>query len=157
LRKRQEKREAEEDYRRQLADPYGKQKFFAQLANIREDDHKYIKTVKKKINKLIKQELEYLGFMNLLKEEDQKALESDVYHEVKTKSNYYFSVDENKVDKNLKLYNKKAPGVVYHKPSVILEHEHIHIQHYIDAKRLRGEKLFEIYAYYNYLIDLHIS
>jgi hypothetical protein len=93
----------------------------------------------------------------VLKEEYKKALDSSVLHEVISKSNFYFAVDENKVDKNLKIYNKKAPGVVYHKPSVILEHEHIHIQHYLDPKKLTEDKLTEVYAYYNYLIDLHIS
>ena len=66
-------------------------------------------------------------------------------------------MDETKVDKNIKIYNTKAPGITYRKPSVILEHEHVHIQHYIDSKKLKGDKLFEIYAYFNYLIDLHIS
>lgn len=75
-----------------------------------------------------------MEFQNKLKEEDKIALESDVYKEVITKSNFYFAVDESKVDKNLKIYNKKAPGVVYHKPSVILDHEHIHIQHYVDPR-----------------------
>ena len=84
-------------------------------------------------------------------------MESDIYHEVKTKSNFYFAVDESKLDKNLRIYKKTAPGVIYHKPSVILEHEHVHIQHYLDTRTLKGDKLYEIYAYYNYLIDLHIS
>lgn len=108
-------------------DPDGKTRFFANLAGIQNDDHKYIKKVKNKINKLVKQEIEYLGFNKLLQEEERKALESDIYKEVITKSNFYFSVDENRLDKNLKIYNKKASGVIYHKPSVILEHEHVHI------------------------------
>ena len=101
--------------------------------------------------------MEYLGFINQLEQEERNRLESDIYHEVKTKSNFYFAIDETKVDKNLRIYRKKAPGVVYHKPSVALEHEHVHIQHYIDTSKLKGDYLFEVYAYYNFLIDLHIA
>jgi len=46
---------------------------------------------------------------------------------VKTKSNFYFSIDENKKEKNLKIYNKKAPGNAHRHPSVILPHENVHI------------------------------
>lgn len=98
-----------------------------------------------------------MEFTNVLKEEEKKALESSIYHEVISKSNFYFAVDENKVDKNLKIFNTKAPGVVHHKPSVILEHEHVNIQHYLDPKTLKGDKLTEMYAYFSYIVDLHIS
>jgi hypothetical protein len=76
---------------------------------------------------------------------------------VKTKSNFYFSIDENKVDKNIKIYNIKAPGNKFRHPSVMLPHEHVHIQHWLSTKDLTEDKLYEIYAYYTYLIDLHIS
>jgi len=66
-------------------------------------------------------------------------------------------VDENKKDKNIKVFNVKAPGNNKRHPSVMLPHEHVHIQHYLHTEDLTEEKLFEIYAYYNHLIDLHIS
>jgi len=62
-----------------------------------------------------------------LKEEERIALESDIYKEVITKSNFYFKIDEDKKDKNLKIYNIKATGVIHRQPSVILDHEHVHI------------------------------
>ena len=52
---------------------------------------------------------------------------TDVYKEVKTKSNFYFSVDENKKTKNLKIFNTKAPGNAHRHPSVILPHENVHV------------------------------
>jgi len=76
---------------------------------------------------------------------------------VKTKSNFYFKVDEKKVQKNLKIYNVKAPGNHHRHPSVILPHEHVHIQHWFDTENLTQDKLTEIYAYYSHMIDLHIS
>lgn len=76
---------------------------------------------------------------------------------MKTKSNFYFSVDENKRQKNLKIYNKKAPGNAHRHPSVILPHENVHVQRFLNTKDLTEEKLFEFYGYYNLLIDLHIS
>lgn len=82
---------------------------------------------------------------------------SDIYKEIKTKSNFYFKVDENKRQKNLKIYNTKAPGNAHRHPSVILPHEHVHIQHWFNTKELTEDKLQEIYAYYSHLIDLHIS
>jgi hypothetical protein len=105
----------------------------------------------------VKQELDYLQFQERLTVEERQSLENDIYKEVKTKSNFFFSIDENKKDKNLKIYNKKAPGNAHRHPSVILPHEHIHIQRYLDTKELTPEKLTEIYAYYSHLIDLHIS
>jgi hypothetical protein len=92
-----------------------------------------------------------------LTHEDIEHVTSDIYKEVKTKSNYYFSVDENKARKNLKIYNKKAPGNAHRHPSVILPHENVHVQRWFNTKDLTEEKLFEIYAYYSHLIDLHIS
>jgi hypothetical protein len=54
-------------------------------------------------------------------------MESDIYNEVLTKQNFYFGIDENKKDKNLKIFNLKAIGISYRHPSVILDHEHVHI------------------------------
>lgn len=51
----------------------------------------------------------------------------------------------------------KAPGNPNRHPSVILPHEHVDVQHFIDVSTLTPEKLNEIYALYSYLVDLHIS
>ena len=80
-----------------------------------------------------------------------------MYRDVKTKSNFFFKVDENKLSKNLKIFNKNAPGNHHRHPSVILPHEHVHVQHWIETDSLNGDKLNEIYAYYSHMIDLHIS
>lgn len=84
-------------------------------------------------------------------------MESDVYAEVATNSSYFFKYDANKVDKNLAVYNFEAPGNKYRHPNVILPHEHCDIQHYVDTKDLTQDKLFEIYAYYSLLVDMHIA
>lgn len=89
--------------------------------------------------------------------EEKLALESDTFKEVATKSNFYFSVDENKKSKNLKVYNFDAPGNKHRHPNVILPHEHVDIQHFMDTKDLTEDKLFEIYAYYSLMIDMHIA
>ena len=74
-----------------------------------------------------------------------------------TKSNFYFSLDEHKKDKNIKVYDFEAPGNKYRHPNVILPHEHCDIQHYVDTRDLTQDKLFEIYAYYSLMIDMHIA
>lgn len=38
-----------------------------------------------------------------------------------------------------------------------MPHEHINVQNYIDVDGLTEEKLFEIYGYYSFLVDLHIA
>lgn len=44
------------------------------------------------------------------------------------------------------------------KPRYILPHEHVDIQNYIDLKGMDNEdKLFELYGYYSYLVDMHIA
>jgi len=76
---------------------------------------------------------------------------------VNTKSNFYFKIDETKKDKNIRVYNMRAPGNNRRHASVMLPHEHIHVQHYMNTEGLDQEKLYEVYAYYSHLIDLHIS
>lgn len=89
--------------------------------------------------------------------EELAALESDIYDEVTTHKSFYFKYDANKVDKNIALYNFEAPGNKHRHPNVILPHEHCDIQHYVDTKDLTQDKLFEIYAYYSLLVDMHIA
>ena len=134
-----------------------KKAFFKKIAEEQGDDHPYIRTIKAKIDEILEQELEYLGFQEQLKVEERKAMETDIYKEVITKENFYFKIDEEKKEKNLKIFNVRAHGIIMRNPHVILPHEHVHIQHYLDAEYLRGENLTKVYAYYNYLIDLHIS
>ncbi len=74
-----------------------------------------------------------------------------------TRQNFFFTVDEAKKHTNLKVYNIKAPGNKHRKPQYILPHEHIDVENYIDTTGLEGDKLFELYGYYSYLIDLHIA
>jgi len=140
-----------------LRDPSSKKSFFEKICEIKDEDHHHLQYVKKKIAKLVRQELDYLQFEEKLKEEEREALSSDIYKEVKTKSNFYFSVDEGLRSKNLKIVNKKAPGNAHRHPSVILPHENVHIQRWFNTKDLNDDKLTEIYAYYSHLIDLHIS
>ena len=45
---------------------------------------------------MIKEELTESGFKDLLSKEELASLENDTYAEVATKSNFYFSIDENK-------------------------------------------------------------
>ena len=85
------------------------------------------------------------------------ALESDVFKEVHTHSNFYFKLDTNKVKKNVAVHDIRAPGNKHRHASVALPHEGVDIQHFIDVDNLNEEKLFEIYALYQYLVDLHIS
>jgi hypothetical protein len=106
---------------------------------------------------LVRQELEALRFEEQLKQEQRDRITSEVYKEVKSKSNFYFSIDESKVKRNLKIYNTKAPGNHHRHPSIALPHEHVHISHWLNTKDLTEDKLTEIYAYYSHLIDLHIS
>jgi hypothetical protein len=157
LRKQKEQEAAEAEWFSQLRSPQQKEGIFAQISQINDGDHEHLKEVKNRIASLVKHELDALRFEEQLKREQQERLASDVYKEVKTKSNFYFKVDENKVSKNLKVFNSKAPGNHHRHPSVILPHEHVHIQHWFDTENLTEEKLTEIYAYYSHMIDLHIS
>lgn len=45
-----------------LTNPEKKERFFSKVAQIKEEDHEHLKYIKKKINKLVKHELEFLGF-----------------------------------------------------------------------------------------------
>lgn len=88
---------------------------------------------------------------------NSEDLAADTLSEVITKKNFYFQVDENKVQKNIRVTNMKAPGNKWHKPNVILPHEHIPYNHHMSVNDLTEEKLLDIYAYYSYMIDMHIA
>ena len=145
------------EYFDMLNDVDARQRFFNAITTENAGDHSAIKNVKSKISSMIEQEMAEMGLKNQLSQEEQMALEQDTYDEVATKSNFYFSVDEKKKGKNLKIYDFEAPGNKYRHPNVILPHEHCDVQHYIDTKDLTEDKLFEIYAYYSLLIDMHIA
>lgn len=145
------------EYTAMLGDVDARQNFFGNLTTVGPNDHKAVKDVKNKIALLLKQEMEEMGFKHQLTQEEQTALEEDTYAEVATKSNFYFSLDENKKSKNLKIYDFEAPGNKFKNPNVILPHEHCDIQNYLETKDLTEDKLFEIYAYYSLLIDMHIA
>lgn len=140
-----------------LNDVEARQKYFTALTSHQDGDHSEIKQVKSKISTLIQQEIELMGLKDQLSSEEQAGLESDTYAEVATKSNFYFSIDEGKAAKNLKVYDFEAPGNKHRHPNVILPHEHCDIQNYMDTKDLSEDKLVEIYAYYSLLIDMHIA
>ena len=80
-----------------------------------------------------------------------------MYKEVTTNNNFFFKYDQNKLDKNIAVYNFNAPGNKHRHPNVILPHEHCDIQHYIDTRELTQDKLYEIYAYYSLMVDMHIA
>lgn len=58
----------------------------------------------------------------------------------------------------MRTYDNRPSGNPVVKPRVILPHEHIDTQNYIDLKGLDNEdKLFELYGYYAYMVDMHIA
>jgi hypothetical protein len=89
-------------------------------------------------------------------EDEIKQLTSSTASEIR-KQSFFFKYDDNKVNNNKRLYDVKAPGNPEHHPSLVLPHEHVDVQHYIDTKSLTPDKIQEIYALYTYLVDLHIS
>lgn len=145
------------EYLEMLNNTAARQRYFQNLAEPKAGDHSEVSKVKNKINKLIAEEIALAGFKDQLSQEEQNALAADTYTEVATKSNFYFSFDENKVDKNLRVYNFDAPGNKYRHPNVILPHEHVNIQKYIDTNSLTEDRLYEIYGYYSLMVDMHIA
>jgi hypothetical protein len=141
------------EYLEMLNDTEARQRYFQNLARPNGSDHEEVAHVKALINRLIEEEIALAGFKNQLVQEEARGLPA----EKPTKSNFYFNIDENKVDKNLKVYNIEAPGNKYRHPNVILPHEHVNIQHYLDTSNLTQDKLNEIYGYYSLLIDMHIA
>lgn len=124
---------AEAEWLAQLRSPQQKEGIFAKIASINENDHEHLKQVKKRIDKLVRQELEALRFEEKVKSEQQARIAQDVFAEVKTKSNFYFKIDENKVRTNIALKNVKAPGNHHRHPSIGLPHEHVHVTHWFDT------------------------
>lgn len=131
--------------------------FFYSIAAIKQGDHSEIKKTKANIKQLIDQELEFLGFQKEVAEFDQKALVDETFKQVEERSSFFFKYDNKKVLKNKKIHNVKAPGNPHRHLSIISPHEHVHPQHYIDAKSMTEADINELYALYSYYVDLHIS
>ena len=147
----------DKDYFDMLNDTEARQAYFGRLTSADPNDHDQIAQVKSKINTLIQEELKLAGFEDQLSAEEADNVANNTFAEVATNSNYYFSYDATKTQKNLKVFDIKAPGNKFRHPNVILPHEHIDVQHYIETKSLTEDKLFEIYAYYSLMVDMHIA
>jgi hypothetical protein len=76
---------------------------------------------------LIEEEMKLAGFNDQLSKEEAAKIGSDTFAEVATNSNYYFEYDADKVNKNIGVFDSKAPGNKFRHPNVILPHEHIDI------------------------------
>lgn len=87
-------------------------------------DSTYIKKLKARINQIVEQELTFVDFKSQVNKEE---LAADTFNEVIKRENFYFSVDDNKRNTNLKVYNAKAPGNKFRTPNAILPHEHVPI------------------------------
>ena len=82
------------------------------------------RSIREKINSIVQKEIDLVEFKNKVSTEE---LAADTYNEVITKKNFFFEVDETKKDRNLKVFDMKAPGNKYRHPNVILPHEHFHV------------------------------
>lgn len=114
----------------------------------------HTRAIQAQINKIVKQETDLIEFKNAV---SQEALAQSAYEEVVTKENFFFKVDEQKRDRNLRISDMSAPGNKHKKPQYILPHEHIHTDHYIDLDGKDQAQLMELYGHYAYMIDLHIA
>ena len=110
--------------------------------------------LKKQINSIVAKEIEAIEFKEKV---SQEALAADTYNEVITRKNFFFQVDEQKKERNLKLYDMNAPGNKHRHPNVILPHEVFDVQNPIDVDGSDKEQMMDIYAHYSYLIDMHIA
>jgi len=131
--------------------------FFYNVSKINENDHEEIKKTKENIKRLIDEELEFLGFKEELAAAEEGKLIDDTYNQVEKRSSFFFNYDNKKVNKNKKIYDIMAPGNIHRKLSIILPHEHVDTQHYIDAKSMTQTDIQELYGLYTYFVDLHIS
>ena len=119
-----------------------------------EGDHALVNKIKRKVNSIIEHELAQIDFKNQI---DKERLNHDAYREIMTKSNFYFAVDENKAIANQDLASLKSPGNPLNKPNPIIPHEYVHVNDYVDLEGLTEDKMFEVYGYYAFLIDMHIA
>ena len=114
----------------------------------------HLKNIRKRINRVVEQEIGLIEFKN---QHDSEELAQSAYEQVVTKENFFFKVDEKKKSRDMKVWNMKAPGNKFRKPSCILPHEHISPSHYIDVDGNDKDQMMEIYGHYAYMIDMHIA
>ncbi len=82
-----------------------------------------------------------MKLQSLISEQEREALANATKQDIKEKKSFYFSYDANKVKNNKRHYDFHAPGNPEKHASVILDHEHVDIQHYVNTKTLTPEKL----------------
>lgn len=131
--------------------------FYTNVSKIENSDHEVIKKVKKKIKKLLDQELEYLGFTNELKDLEEKGLVEETFKELDVKQSFFYKFDNRKVERNRYVIDAKSPGNVHRKVMYAAPHEHIHPQHYVNLDNLTEEDVKQLYAYYTLYIDFHVG
>lgn len=124
---------------------------------INDSDHKEVKLLKQRVQTLLDQELEALNFEKKISQEEKERLATSSYTSIANKSSFFFNFDSEKKNKNLQVVDSKAPGNKHRHLNVILPHEHIHIQHLMDTSGLTKDKLYELYAWHQIMIDMHIS
>ena len=81
------------------------------LSETGSSDH--LKQIRKRINKVVQQEVGLVEFKNQVSGEE---LAQSAYDEVITKENFFFKVDEQKKARNLQVRNMNAPGNKFRKP-----------------------------------------
>lgn len=78
----------------------GRTNFYRGISKINADDHHEIKRAKNKLNQLLEQELDFLGFQDELTEEERADLLDSTMSEVREKSSFFYKYDANKVNTN---------------------------------------------------------
>lgn len=124
---------------------------------MKDTDHTEVVRVKKLIQKLVDDELAYLGYLNEVSEEESKAVVEKTMGEVARKSNFYFNIEPNRAQENVHQFDKKAPGNKFKFVSRILPHDTLDPQNYLDVANLTPEIEDEILTYFTFLVDLHIG
>lgn len=128
-----------------------------EISEVSASDHQEVVRVKNMIRKLVDDELEYLGYLDQLSEEESSALVEKTMNEVSARSSYYFKIDPARPDTNKTQFDKKAPGNKHRHINSIVPHDNIDVQDYFDVENLTPEVQDQILTYFTFLVDLHIG
>lgn len=123
---------------------------------MKEDHHdtRILHHLKEKLHEVLKTESEFEDF----KQRYNKLIENNILDKIveKKKKTAYYSIIENKDEKNLILNDISAPLNKYKPRYSAMPHDHIHPQHYLsDPERANREK-WKYLAYFDIILDQHL-
>ena len=127
-----------------------------EITKTSEDDHHHetriLHHLKEKLQEVITTELEFEEF----KSSYNKEIEDNVITKIIEKKNFFYGIQQNKTETNLKLASLTSPMNPKKVIFDVTAEEHIHPQHWLDHPKQEINDRFKYFAFFDLILDNHM-